>query len=131
MTTYRIFFVFGLLCIVSALFIFARQHRRDDRNISVSVSESKEAYKFRADYPTANHGRVCDYLEKQLGRNTNINFHDVEIDGHVVLDNQADFYLLLEPGKLRMTLNKKDNSYATYEKFSQMGRELKEVATGR
>ena len=133
MTIYRILFVFGLLGIGSALFIFARQYRNGNisNSISVSVSESKKAYTFRADYPEAHDGRVRDYLEQQLGAYTNTAFNDADIDGHVVLDNHAAFYLLLQPGKLRITLDKRDNSYATYEKFSRMGHELKEIVSGK
>ncbi len=130
MTIYRIFFVFGLLCITATLFIFARQHfQRPVRSFSYSVTDSEKQFKIKADYPAANYDEVCAYLEDQLGPYTNLSFGNTEIDGQVVLDNRVSFYLVTAPGKLRITFNKRENSLRIYEQFRQMGNELRDVTS--
>lgn len=126
MTKYRLTFVFGLLCIISALFIFGRL-QRENHGFDYSVSDSPKEYKIKASYNQANADKVGAYLNDQFGAYTDISFTDTELDAVMTLENGAAFYIRHEPGTFRITLDKRKNSHSTYEKFSQMGRELKDV----
>ncbi|WP_343703901.1 hypothetical protein [Chitinophaga sp.] len=125
-------FIFGALCILGALYIYGRQtgwggHLFNDGNFSYHVMDSDNTYEIKAQYNRAQTDKVRAYLQEQLGPYTNLSFRDVELDATTTLKNGAIFYILLKPGRLRIKLNKKENSQATYERFSQMGRELRPV----
>lgn len=121
---YKLLFGFGILCILSVFFVSARFHRGE---ISYSVTDSDREYTIKAKYGEGAFNKVRDYLDKKLGRYTALPFEGAEIDGDITLDNGASFYLLLKPGRLHIKLNKQKNSESTYQHFSQMGRELKNV----
>lgn len=126
MNKYRLAFAFGLLCIISALFIFGRQ-RQPFTGLHYSVSDSRQEYKIKASYNSASSGKVGAYLNNELGSYTDISFTGTELDAEITLENEVSFYIRHKPGKLQITLDKRKNSPTTYEKFRRMGRELKDV----
>lgn len=99
----------------------------DHHNISIHVSESSHDYKFLAHYDKSKTRDVDEYMDDEIGRNSNMSFVNSQIDGKISLDDRTTFYIKKSPGHLQINFDKDENSTASYREIKKMAEGLKEV----
>ena len=103
----------------------------DHHNTSISISETKAAYKMSAWFDKSKTGKVHEYMNKKLGKKNNISFINAEIDAMVTLDDRTTFYIKSLPGDLTIKLDKESNSYESYTEIKEMCEGVKAVIAGK
>lgn len=115
------------LILISGLTIAFLSSCENDRDVSVSQTESHNLYKFTAKYPERLTKEVQQYLDDELENESDFSFENARIDGDIVLDNRMAFYIKLYPGSLKIELDKTKNSYENYARMKKMGEGLGKV----
>jgi len=114
--------------VLSAVFIilmglfFSCTYRRHHHNISVSISESSDTYRLRAEYDENNTWRVQRYINRQLEPNGLFASTEDHFDVTTELKDRTRFYIKAEPGSLLIKINKHENSYESYMRIKTMCR---------
>jgi len=85
-------------------------------SISIKHSEYDHYYEMTAKFNSDRTAAVERWLDKELPSG-NMSFANTEIDGDIMLDNQATFYIKKSPGFLNIKLDKEKNSDAVYKKI--------------
>jgi hypothetical protein len=103
----------------------------NDHNISISVNENDDTYAFSAHYNSSNSGRIEHYINKciipdQLGVSEND-----YIDANTSLPDKTQFYIKESPGKLKIKLDKRKNSTASYLRIKRMCEGIKGLLAGK
>lgn len=116
-------------CLLAAIacFPFLKKELNGD-NINISVKETKEKYKFSADFNEDRSQEVQEYMDNYLKQGS---FKNAQTDAEITLDDRTKFYLKAFPGELRIVLNKQENSEKAYQKIKQMGEGIKGVLAGK
>lgn len=85
-------------------------------NINISVHNSRYQYRFYASYNIAQTENVQEYLKEK-----GIDFSDDDYTNTtVVLHDDTKFYLKSSPGRIKILLNKKENTEATYKRVKHI-----------
>ncbi len=95
-----------------------------DSNVNLTVSEDEHEYRLLANYPENNTGKVEEYLDEKIGNQNDLSFTNAVIDADLTLDDGTKMYVVNKPGKLRIKLNKNENSAASYQKIKALGEGL-------
>lgn len=118
MKTGVFFAVFSIL----ALSIFLVWSRFEDfnHNISISVSEERDTYEFSAHYDRADTRRVQTYINDCIKPNQMAKSENDYVDASTSLPDNTRFYIKESPGRLKIRLNKTQNSTASYFRIKKM-----------
>lgn len=124
MKTAAFFMTFCLVIVMASLPFLTKKINGD--NISISVSESEDWYKLTADYPEEKTRKVQRCLDEYL-EPSGMSFVNARIDGDIKLDNKTYFYINTSPGTLKIKLDKRKNTTASYRRMKKLSEGLKEV----
>lgn len=116
----------GVLAAIAS-FPFLKKEMNGD-NISISVKESTDEYKFSADFNENQSKKVQQFMDDFLDQNT---FSNAEIDADITLDDRTKFHIKLHPGEVKIKLNKRENSLESYQKIKKMGVGIKQILAGK
>ncbi len=105
--------------------------RQNDSKINITYNESDRYYAMIAHFGKSKTRYVERYMDRRLGRKSNISFMNAQIDGNITLDDDARFYLKKEPGLIKIKLNKTSNSDEAYVRVKAMCQGIKKVVTHR
>jgi len=117
----------ALLCNLFMLCFSISCRQLNNNNISIQISESQHDYKFLAHYDKNKTREVENYMDKKIGRNSNMSFANSQIDGKISLDDRTTFYIKKDPGYLQIKFDKDENSTASYHEIKTMVEGLKDV----
>ncbi len=70
---------------------------------------------------------VEHYMDRMIGRRSNMTFVNARIDGTLGLEDHTTFYIKKYPGHIKIKLDKDENSYESYETVREMCEGIKEV----
>ena len=99
----------------------------NDHDLKLSVIESDEYYSMNAYFSRSKTKAVEQYMDSQLGRQSNMSFENSQIDGTLTLDDHTTFYVKKSPGVLKIKLNKDENSDEALAKVRSMCEGLKKI----
>jgi hypothetical protein len=125
-----IFFTVFSIVALSIFLIWAR-FEDFDHSISVSVTEDQDTYAFSANYAKANTGRVEGYINSEISPDQMGNSANDYIDATTSLPDKTCFYIKESPGKLKIKLDKRINSTASYYRIKKMCEGIKQVLAGK
>ena len=126
-------FYLTAFCLI-ALSIFVTWTKFDldyNHNISISVREDDDNYQFTANYEAANTRRVQQYINKSIEPNGLFRSENDYFDVTTSLADNTKFYIKESPGKLKITLDKKRNSTASYLRIKKMCEGIKQLVAGK
>ncbi|MGC4036178.1 MAG: hypothetical protein QM764_09465 [Chitinophagaceae bacterium] len=123
------FFVSSLCGLFFSAVFFSCHGRHHNGNLDVSVSESDNIYKIKAEFDESKDRKVEKYLNEQLRNSTTMSFINTRIDGNLGLDDKTWFYMNKKPGYLEIKLDKNKNSVSSYHTIKELGEGLKDVLT--
>lgn len=102
-----------------------------DHNISISVSDEEDVYRMTAKFDRSRTWAVRRYLNEHLHRHNSRSFKNSSIDGSVTLDDGTSFYMLSRPGRLKIKMDKTENSEEACAKVKDMCEDIKDILAGK
>ncbi|RYU94618.1 hypothetical protein [Emticicia agri] len=117
------------LVLITVLCVGIFSSCRNKGNISISHSESDDLYKFVAHFPDDRTKEVQRYLDDKLENGGDFSFENSRIDGTIALDNKMNFYIKMNPGSLKIEMNKSKNTYENYARMRKMGEDMGKILT--
>ena len=120
MKKYFISVVLGLMLLVFGSSCF------HDHDICISISDDEDEYEMDASYRKNQTHAVRVYLEEHLLNSRALSKRRWRNE-EITLDDKTTFYINSYPGKLRIKIDKTENSEESYEKVRRACEELKEI----
>ena len=114
-----------LTLFAAALLIVSSFSCGDKDDVQISVTDSDNTYEFYAKYDKKKTRRIQDYINSQVAPSSYST--DDEMDITVTLDDKTEFQLAESKGKVRIKLDKDDNSNASYHRIKAMCEGIKKV----
>ncbi len=122
----KLSYLLGLLLLATiASLPFLKKELNGD-NIKVSVSETKEEYRFEARFNKNKSDAVSEYMDDYLDQKI---FENAQIDAAMRLNDGTQIYAKTEEGEVKIRLDKQLNSRESYEKIKKMGEGIKRILT--
>jgi hypothetical protein len=117
-----------LLLIVLLVAITACVHfDRESSDLSLQYREDDEEYSFTGRFDKSKTGKVEGYIEKTLEENWLFGKANDWQDYEATLEDHTKIHIKASPGKLKIVLDKEENSRTSYLKVKQMCEGLKEI----
>ena len=66
-------------------------------------------------------------MTAKIGRSSNMSFANTRINGQLTLNDNMTFYINKYPGYLEIKLDKRKNSYESYQQMKQMFEGIKKA----
>jgi hypothetical protein len=98
---------------------------RLNNNINLTVSESDQYFKIKAQYNKDNTRAVEKCIDDHLRKNGDASFINTSIDGNLTLTNGTTFYIKNYPGQLEIKFDKAENSMASLNDMKSLAKDLK------
>jgi len=117
----RLFIAFSLFVAIS----FSSCHFRHNTNIS--IHEQRDSYEFYASYSKNKTVKVQRYLDERLGSSE---FYRSELDDYdrtEVMNDDTKFYIQSTPGRIKIKLDKRENTEESYKRVKLICEGLKDV----
>lgn len=125
-------FYITAFCILSlSIFLVWTKFEINNHDISISVHEDDDSYKFSASYNNSNTSRVQQYINNSIAPNGLFGSKNDDFDVTTTLADRTRFYIMEEPGRLKIELNKRKNSMASYLRIKKMCEGIKDVLAGK
>ncbi len=99
----------------------------NDHNINISIKEKRDYYQFNASFSKYKTAEVQYYINKSISPNDFFTSPHDHIDVFQELNDGTKFHLKSSPGKLKIRLDKRENSEASYLRIKDMCEGLKGV----
>jgi len=116
------------LIIAFSLFVLiAFTSCRYRHNTNISIHEQRDSYEFYASYSKNKAAKVQRYLDERLGSSE---FYRSELENYdrtEVMNDDTKFYIQSEPGRLKIKLDKRENTEASYKRVKHICDGLKDV----
>lgn len=118
----------ALLALACITFISCRDH---SRNVSITYYDGDRSYSMNAQFSKRKIRDVERYMERMLGDESNISFHKSRINQRIRLDDESIIQIKKYPGRIKIKLNKNENSEEAYEKIRALCEGIEEVILGK
>jgi hypothetical protein len=113
---------------VFLLSVFSSCFRYHDNDVSISIKEDDEEYRLSARFDDSKTRAVQNYIKDCTSPNSIFNHggHN-EIDATLTLDDNTRFYIKSYEGRLKIKLNKEENSEESCERIKEMCEGVKQL----
>lgn len=99
----------------------------NNRNsISITTKDNNKYYQFKARFNQKKSEQIKYCLRKNLMQYADVSIDDNYINETIVLNNDTKFYLQTAPGKIKVELNKFENSEASYNQIKKLCEDIKQ-----
>jgi len=125
-------FFLTAICLLSlSAFLLWTKVEVNHHDTNISISEDDDAYTFKAHYNEANTRVVYNYLNESIRPDQLGNSENDYFDVTTSLPDNTKFYIKESPGRLKIILDKKSNSYASYMRIKKMCEGIKALLTNK
>ena len=100
-------------------------------DVSISISDDEDVYRMKALYDEHKTKAVQRRINKYLKENNSMSFVNSSIDADITLDDGTSFYVVSRPGKLKIKMDRTENSEEAYDKVKEMCEEIKDLLAGK
>lgn len=122
MKTYSIF-----LILVAVLTTTSCIHFENDTNISLAYRDSDDEYSFTGNFEEHKTAKVEDYIEKSLHENWLFGQVEDREDYTATLEDKTKIHIKASHGKLKIVLDKDENSRSSYLRVKKVCEGIKEI----
>lgn len=122
----KLSYLLGLLLLATIASLPFLKRELNGDNIKVSVSETKEEYRFEARFNKNKSDAVSEYMDDYLDQKI---FENAQIDAAMRLNDGTQIYAKTDEGEVKIRLDKQLNSRESYEKIKKMGEGIKRILT--
>jgi hypothetical protein len=125
-------FYLTAFCIISlSVFLVWKKFEIYDHGINISVTENFDSYQFTANYNAENTARVQSYINNCISPNSLFQSENDYMDINTTLSDRTKFYIKESPGRLKIKLDKPENSCSSYMRIKKMCEGIKNVLAGK
>jgi hypothetical protein len=96
-----------------------------DHDISIYVNDSEDQYRMKAKYRKNKTHDVQRLLDEYFKENNIVSFKNSWVDEEIILDDDTKFYINLRPGKLKIQIDKTENSEESCDKIRAVCEDIK------
>ena len=96
-------------------------------NTNIHISESSNYYTLSARYDPDETRNLENYMTAKIGKTSNTPFVNRRIKRQLTLNDNTTFYIQKYPGYLEIKLDKRKNSYESYQRIKQMFEGIKKA----
>jgi hypothetical protein len=100
---------------------------RHHGDLDIKVTESKHHFSMEAWFHEYRTRDVEEYMDKKIGKESDLSFVNTRMDGKIRLDDHTTFFMKKSPGHLKIDLDKHKNSVDSYREIKAMCEGIKEV----
>jgi len=118
---------FAVLCNLFVLCFSLSCRQLHHNNTNIHISESDNYYTLSARYDPDETRNLENYMTNKIGRTSDMSFVNTRIKGQLRLDDNTTFYIQKYPGYLEIKLDKRRNSYESYQRMKQMFEGIKKA----
>jgi hypothetical protein len=123
-------FFLATICLVSlSIFLAWAKYRVYNHDISITVSENEDTYKFSAYYNAENTRKVVQYINDCIKPNSLAKSENDYFDASTSLADHTQFHIKEYPGELKIKLDKRENPPASYYRIKKMCEGIKGLLT--
>jgi hypothetical protein len=126
MKTLPVLFFCVIACMMSLLSCMTGY---DDGNTSLNFKDSDHYYSMNAHFNKNKTRALEEYMDRRIGRRSNMSFRNSQIDGTLGLDDHTTFYIKKYPGHIMIKVDKNKNSDEGYDRIRSMCEGMKVVLT--
>ncbi len=101
----------------------------DNKNLNIAFKESDHYYSMNAHFSKSKTREVERYINRKIGKRSNMSFANTQSDATFTLDDNTKFYMRKAPGHIKIKLDKDENSYEAYHRIKVMCEGMKKVLT--
>jgi len=94
--------------------------------ISVYESDSEDEYRIKINYKKDQTHTVRLFLDEHL-KNHIVSFKNAAVDREIILDDNTEVYINSRPGRLRIKIDKTENSEESCERIKVVCEEIKAI----
>ncbi len=125
-------FFIAAFCLLSlSIFIGWVKFERNSDDLSISVSDTDDTFTYTSSFNEDYTGRVQDYINHSIKPNGLFKSTHDYFDVTTTLADKTEFYVKESPGKLKIEIDKKRNSYASYMRIKKMCEGLSNILKER
>ena len=125
-------FYLTAFCILSlSIFLVWSKLELNNHDTSIAISENNDTYTLTASYDRGHSRAVYNYINENIRPNQLGDSEKDYFDVTTSLPDKTVFYIKESPGKLKIELNKKKNSTASYHRIKKMCEGVKGLLAGR
>ena len=124
------FFLTVFFLISLSAFILYSKFEENSDNISVSIKDTDDTYRLNASFNRGNSTRVLQYINSSIGGDSYFEPTSRRIDVTTRLHDNTEFYIKESSGRLKIELDKRKNSTASYYRIKKMCEGLKGILAG-
>jgi hypothetical protein len=110
-------------CVLFLLSVFSSCFR--DHDVSIYVSDSEDVYRMKAKYRKNQTLAVQRFLDEEFRDDNIISFKNSSVDEEIILDDDTRFYINSRPGKLKIQIDKTENTEESYNKIKAVCEDIK------
>lgn len=125
------FFIAAFCLVALSIFVGWIKYQRNDGDISISVKNTDDYYSYTASFAEDMTGRVQDYINHSIKPNGLFKSTHDYFNVTTTLADQTNFYVKESPGELKIELNKRKNSTASYLRIKKMCDGISNVLKGK
>ena len=118
-------FYYAITCIIIG---FSCIYNNDNGHTSFSVNESDHYYSMNAHFGKSKTRDVEEYLDRRIGRRSNLSLVNSQTDATLTFDDHTKFYMKKSPGFIEIKLGKDENSDEAYRAIKAMCEGIKIIS---
>ncbi|MCR8559668.1 hypothetical protein KXD93_18575 [Mucilaginibacter sp. BJC16-A38] len=125
------FFIAAFCLLALSIFVgWAKlEHNNDD--ISIAVSDTDDTYTFKASFNENTTGKVQDFMNDSMRPNGIFRSTSDNFNVTTTLKDGTDFYIKESPGELKVEIDKRKNSTASFLRIKKMCDGVAKILKGR
>ncbi len=125
-------FYLTAFCILSlSIFLVWSKPELNNHDTAITVNENDDSYTFTASYDRGNSRAVYNYINRNISPNRLGDSEKDYFDVTTSLTDKTVFYIKESPGKLKIAIDKRKNSTASYYRIKNMCEGVKGLLAGR
>lgn len=125
----------NLIILLCALFLAGSSscyyHHRHHNDVSVRIDESEDSYRMSARFDEDKTDLVQDYISGHTGHNGLFGHGGhIEMDAGATYGDNINVYIRFHPGRLKIELDKDENSAAACHEIKELCEGIKDMLAG-
>ena len=118
-------FFLTAFCLISlSIFLVWTKFKINDHDVAISINENEDTYTFSASYNEGKNKMVYNYINKSISPNKLGDSENDYFDVTTSLPDKTQFYIKESPGKLKIAIDKRKNSLASYYQVKKICEEV-------
>ncbi|MEO6631706.1 MAG: hypothetical protein ABIN13_08295 [Mucilaginibacter sp.] len=125
------FFIAAFCLVALSIFVGWIKYQHSNGDISIAVKNTDDYYSYTASFDEDMTGHVQDYINYSIKPNGLFKSTHDYFNVTTTLADQTNFYVKESPGELKIELNKRKNSTASYLRIKNMCDGISNVLKGK